>query len=141
MKKKKKKKLKSLKTLKSKAWKLFSEWVRCRDVDKNNLGLGFTQCVTCLTAKPWKQMQAGHFIPKSHGLVYFFHEKNVHPQCEYCNIWDKENAKIKYTQWMMKKYGPGIIDELQQLKQTPVKYSRGDYEALIETLNMRLEAL
>lgn len=133
--KKKKKKLKSLQSLKRKAWSLFSLWVRQRDADHR----GLNNCVSCGKVIDWKSLQAGHFIPKSHGLVYYFHEKNVHPQCEYCNIWDKENAKIMYTQWMIGKYGVTILDELQELKKTPAKYSRGDYETLIELLKMRIE--
>ena len=95
--KKKKKKLKTLKSLKAKAWKLFSEWVRRKDIIGNRPYEECALCVSCGKLDEWKKLQAGHFIPKSHGLVYYFHEKNVHPQCDYCNIWDKENAKIKYT--------------------------------------------
>lgn len=126
--KKKKKRKKSLQSLKHKAWKLFSLWIRQKDADHR----GFNYCVSCGKVDHWKSLQAGHFIPKSHGLVYYFHEKNVHPQCERCNIWDKENAKIKYMQFMIDKYGIAVIAELQELKQMPVKYSRTDYEELIK---------
>lgn len=131
------KKKQSLSLLKKKAWKLFSELVRRKAADHRETAT----CVSCGNVMPWKEGHAGHFIPKSRGLVYYFHEKNVHFQCPVCNLFNVEVAKIKYTQFMQKKYGPEIIDELESLSQTPVKYSRWDYEVMIETFKMRLESL
>lgn len=127
----------SLSCLKKKAWKLFSEWVRRKAADYKETAA----CVSCGSVIPWKTGDAGHFIPKSRGLVYYFHEKNVHFQCKVCNIWNKEQAKIRYTLYMQNKYGPNIVQELEELSLHPAKYSRVDYEVMIETFKMRLENL
>jgi hypothetical protein len=133
----KKKKQKSLSSLKKKAWDLFSQWIRRRYASHS----GKVVCVTCGAQEHWKVMHAGHFFPKSRGLVYYFHEKNVHVQCVVCNMFRAEQAKIDYTIFMQEKYGMGIVDELEQLAQHPVKYYHSDYESMIEDYKQRLELL
>lgn len=134
---KRRKRQKSLAALKKQAWKLFSEWVRRRFASHS----GRVVCVTCGGRDHWRVMHAGHFFPKSRGLVYYFHEKNVHVQCVVCNLFRAEQAKIDYTVFMIEKYGEGIIDELEALSRNPVKYYRSDYEQLIAVYKERLEML
>ena len=129
------KKKKSLSLLKKKAWKLFSLWVRLRF---STYG-GTVVCVTCGALIHYKDAQAGHFFPKSRGLVYYFHEKNVHVQCVGCNMFRGEQAKINYTIFMQEKYGMGMVNELETL--APIKYYRSDYELLIAEYKERLKQL
>ncbi len=76
-------------------------------------------------------MDAGHFYPKSLGLSVYFVEKMVHAQCQYCNLVLQGN-QVEYAKALVKKYGEGILEELEQIKKTTVKFSRIDYVELIE---------
>lgn len=90
---------------KKKTWDAFSKMVRVRDE-----GFG---CCTCGKWYPWKTMQAGHFIPGRHNAV-LFDERNVHGQCYICNIVHKGQGP-KYYQFMLRRYGQAVIDELMEL--------------------------
>lgn len=127
----------SLSSLKKKAWTLFSEMIRRKYADHRDM----VQCVSCPTWMHWKESHAAHFIPKSRGLVYYFLEKNVHPACPKCNLFQVEMHKINYTVFMVQTYGPGIIEELESLSQTPAKFSRLDYEQMIEEYKSRLRVI
>jgi hypothetical protein len=96
----------TVKSLKAEVWDLFSEWVRRSAADE----YGFCVCITCSRVLPWQQMQAGHFISRSHNLI-LFDEKNVHVQCSRCNVLLKGNI-IVYQDFMLKTYGQSVIDEL-----------------------------
>lgn len=85
------------------AWDAFSKFIRLRD-DLNG-------CFTCPARKPWKQMQAGHFIPGRHNSV-LFDERNCHSQCPSCNVFLHGNM-IEYYPRMLEKYGQKVIDELR----------------------------
>jgi len=113
--------------LKKDLWKIFSQFIRLRDSDE----FGMVKCCTCDTRKPWKYMQAGHFIPKAKGNAIYFHEDNVHGQCQQCNVFKKGNL-IEYYPWMLKKYGEVYVNELRALAKTERKYKSYEYEELIE---------
>ena len=120
-------KLPSLPRLKKKLWKIFSEYIRRRDADEN----GMVKCISCPTVKHWTEMDAGHFHPKSLGLQVYFVEKNVHAQCQRCNLFLQGN-QYQYALALEAKYGKGILEEFEQIKNTPLKLSRVDYMELIE---------
>lgn len=64
--------------LKKELWKVFSEFIRKRDM--------FT-CFTCGRIGTSSGIHAGHFISKAvGGLSLYFNEDNVHAQCYHCNI-------------------------------------------------------
>lgn len=126
----------SLPALKKKFWKIFSESRRRESTDEN----GMVKCISCPTVKHWKEMNAGHYLPKSLGLSVYFVEKNVHPQCVECNLTEQGNQH-KYGIALVEKYGEGIIEELQVAKNTMVKFSRSDYEEMIEKYKGKLEEL
>jgi hypothetical protein len=134
---KRKPKKTSLSSLKKKAWSLFSEVIRRGHADHR----GMVKCVSCPSWMHWKESHAAHFIPKSRGLVYYFLEKNVHPGCPKCNLFQKEMHKINYTMFMIEKYGPGIVEELEALSKTPAKFYKSDYEQMIATYKQRLSEL
>jgi hypothetical protein len=98
-------------------------------------------CVSCPTWMHWKESHAAHFVPKSRGLVYYFLEKNVHPACPKCNMFQVEMHMINYTVFMVDKYGPGIVEELEALSKTPAKLTRFDYEQMIEEYQSRLRVI
>jgi hypothetical protein len=121
---------------KRKLWSIFSEYIRRRDADEN----GMVKCISCPTIKHWKEVDAGHFRPKSLGLPVYFVEKNVHPQCTYCNHVKEGNA-YEYGLALIEKYGKGIIEEIDGMRHTPLKWSCADYEEMIEAYKKKLGAL
>lgn len=112
---------------KKKLWTLFSRHIRLKYADDN----GQVRCVTCGSIWHWKEIHAGHYIPKSRGLSVYFEERNVHPQCVACNTYH-HGALDKYALFLQEKYGPGILEELDQLSRQIKKISKFEYEEMIE---------
>lgn len=79
---------------KKECWTLFSQYIRKKNADWQGNG----KCVTCGVVKPWKQLQAGHFVDGRNNKV-LLDERLVHPQCYQCNVPLKGN-KIKYFEFM-----------------------------------------
>ena len=123
--------------LKEKAWKLFSEWIRRRDADKD----GYVTCVTCGKRAHWKGegMQAGHFIA-GRTLSLLFDYRNCHAQCYADNV-GRNGSYVEYFVYMEERYGREVIDELRQLKHQSRKYGIWDYEMLIEELKESIAAI
>lgn len=94
---------------KKKVWKVFSQYIRKKDADKN----GYAICVTCGRNKYWKELQAGHFIPGRHNAI-LFDERLVHPQCYHCNILLSGNSR-NYDAFMRKRYGDKKVAEFDKL--------------------------
>ena len=110
---------------KKKAWAAFSKYIRLSYADKN----GNCTCVTCGSVKPYKEIHAGHFIPKRNNAV-MFEETNVHPQCPYCNLY-MHGQGAKYYKFMLEKYGQEEIDRLMDLDKTTKQFSACDVEEMI----------
>lgn len=117
----------SLSTLKKKCWKVFSEYIRKKYADED----GVVNCVSCGKPEHWKNLHAGHYIPKSLGLSIYFEEKNVHPQCAGCNTFRHGNLSM-YALALKEKYGEGILEELDEIRKQQVKFSKSDYREMIE---------
>lgn len=98
----------SLPSLQTKADKIMSEYIRKKWADEH----GYVSCVSCGVRKPWKEMDCGHFIPKSRGANVRYIEENSAPECPGCNRYN-EGHLIGYTRWMIDFYGEDKIDELQ----------------------------
>jgi len=115
-------KKKSISKLKKELWVLFSKWIRQRD--------NYT-CVTCGHKGEGSGIHAGHYITKAvGGLGLYFDEHNVHAQCYRCNIHLSGNWTA-YREFMLKKYGPEIEQELMQARGKVVKWTEWDYEKKI----------
>lgn len=117
----------ALPKLKKKLWRIFSEYTRKKYADED----GMVKCISCPSIKHWKEVHAGHYIPKSLGLSIYFEEKNVHPQCVACNLFMSGNLS-SYAIELRKKYGENILEELNTIKNREMKLCRADYESLIE---------
>jgi hypothetical protein len=122
--------------LKKKLWKVFSEYIRRRAADLD----GYVACVSCGVSKPWNEVHAGHYIPKSLGTGIYFCEQNVHPQCVSCNLWRHGNQNA-YALYLVKTYGPTILETLDAKRRETVKIRPEEYLALIDHYREKLEAL
>ena len=81
-------------TLHTKAWNVFSKWIRKRD----------GKCVTCGSTN---NLQAGHFFH----AVLDFDEENINAQCARCNHWLSGNLAV-YSTYLLKKLGKKKFEAL-----------------------------
>lgn len=100
-----KRKTVTYKRAKDRAWEAFSEYIRHRDEEDG--------CFTCGIKKPWKQMQAGHWIPGRHNSI-LFDKDGCHAQCYHCNVGLKGNP-VKYYDRMLLDYGKKFCEMLKYL--------------------------
>lgn len=112
---------------KQKLWKVFSEYIRQKYADDD----GYVACISCGVVKHWKELHAGHYIPKSLGLNIYFAEKNVHPQCAGCNMFRHGNL-APYALALKKKYGEGILEELDAMRHQTRKIPEFEYLEMIQ---------
>ena len=107
-----------------KLWKAFSEFIRLRDSDEN----GICMCFTCGLPRHWKQMDAGHGIPRQHKATKF-NEQNNHAQCKGCNGFEGGRREI-YKVMMDEKYGQGTWAKMEIASKLTVKHSQFDYDTM-----------
>ena len=131
---------KEQKKLFDKAWRLMSEYVRKRDTDWR----GYGNCCTCGKIVEYKKAHAGHYRHK----YLDFNEKNVNLQCSSCNTY-RGGELDKYTIFLIKKYGVGVIEELDKLfhehklkhDQTGKKNTQEELIKIIEELKCKIATL
>jgi hypothetical protein len=119
----------SKKTLKKKAWKLWSIKVRSGNADWK----GDCKCFTCSVIRPWKELDAGHYI---HRDSLDFHPINIQPQCTACNRYRHGNSGV-FAYNIMKKYGQKALDELESLRFKEHNFTIKELQEIINTLNAR----
>ena len=115
----------SYKTLKNELDRTFAKFIKQRDSDED-----YFICISCNTPKPIDQFNAGHYFSRG-ALSIRWNEKNVNGQCISCNKWKSGNIQ-GYEKGLIKKYGKGIIQELEIKKAQSKKYARFEMEILIE---------
>ena len=119
------KKERSYKTLKNALDRVFAKFIKQRDSD----GVHFV-CISCYAPKPIDQFNAGHYFSRG-ALNIRWNEKNVNGQCISCNKWKSGNIQ-GYEKGLIKKYGKGVIQELEIIKYQSKKYARFEIEILIK---------
>ena len=97
-----------LSTIQAKADKAMSLYIRQKYAQDE-----MVKCVSCGVVKHWKEMDCGHFVPKSRGASVRYIEENCHPECQSCNRFD-EGHLAGYTLHMIDTYGRDKITELQK---------------------------
>lgn len=125
----------SISKLKKKAWEQFSLWIRLKDYIDDYKAI----CVTCGKVLPYKQMQAGHFIPGKHNSV-LFDERNVHVQCYTCNVILGGNGP-KYYEFMLREYDQKTIDELERLDRINKQYKPFELEAIYDIYKRKVNEI
>lgn len=115
-----------------KAWKIFSKYVRIASANE----YGFSRCYTCPSIAHWKQLDAGHFIPRTY-LPTMFDEMNVKPQCKSCNRM-KDGRQDVFERRLRQEYGDEAIDAM-------IEKSKGSgsepVSAVIKTYSAKLKEL
>ena len=119
--------------LRKKLWPVFSKWIKLRD--------NYT-CYTCgkVMQKGDPSCHAGHYVPQSKGNRLRFDERNVHCQCLSCNSFKRGNLS-EYALNLERDYGPGILQEFDQIKNEQKKFTREELTDMYDDYIKRLEAL
>lgn len=121
MKKLRKKSKGKIGTLKTKLWSVFARYIRLRD----------RTCVTC--GGPAEN--AGHYIHNTErrsqygGNELWYDERNINSQCIKCNAFQRGKLD-KYAEYLEKKYGHGILQELRAKFNTYKKWTKEELEEL-----------
>ena len=110
---------------------IFSQYIRLRDDNKG--------CVTCGDIKPWKEMQNCHFYTRGRQPTRW-DETNCHSGCYRCNVILKGNY-IKYTIYMMDRYGREVVDGLERKSLSGVKISTPELREMIEEYKIKVKEL
>ena len=97
-----------VKGAKKRAWTAMSLYIRLKHADNS----GNVSCISCGATHDYRDIDAGHYIPKSRGNSVYFLEENVHPQCKTCNHTLQGNQH-RYAEYLIGVYGTHIIAELE----------------------------
>lgn len=130
-----KKKAPSVAALKKKADATFSEFIR-RDASRQD-GYGF--CVTCGVRKFWKELQAGHYEKRGINVLRF-DERNVHPQCVGCNVFQAGNYP-RYAIFMVNQYGPAILAQLEEESKVLKQWKAFQLQEIIDLYKAKIALL
>ena len=138
------------KTEKQKAWKWCSKYIRLRDAtefsrkylppDEDPV---CGECCSCGKIVHWKYADAGHYFGRGMGggSGVYFDERNIHLQCKQCNAGFKGDVAQAYTDFMLKKYGQKVIDELRLKHHVPLRQRDGEFRAIGQYYKERYEEL
>lgn len=124
---------------KDKAWKAFSRYIRARDCIRFTGDIEEGVCVTCKVRRPFKELQAGHFI-SGRGNAVLFDEEVVFCQCYGCNM-GRGGAYIEYFVFMEQEYGREKIDEFRARKHQTVVYKEFDFDRIRREYEDKYDAL
>lgn len=119
--------------LKKKADNLYSRLIRLSYAEDG----GMVKCFTCDRWYHYKKIQNGHFVGRSN-LPTRYYDRNCHPQCYGCNCMKKGNYD-EYAVRLVRKYGAGILEELNEMKYMQ-QNKIADYEEMIKKFNEELKS-
>lgn len=105
-------------------WGHYSKFIRLRDSDEN----GYCKCTTCGKIDYWKDMDAGHFIPRNCKATKY-HEKNVFVQCPRCNRF-LSGKQFEMGLYIDKRYGKGTAEKILIKSKQLCKRSKFDLQVL-----------
>jgi hypothetical protein len=118
-----------------KADEAFSRYTRIRWSDKD----GICTCITCGRMKHWKEVDAGHYRRREHQSTRF-DEKNVHPQCRYCNFY-RGGAEAEHREYIDSTYGDGTAYQIEQKSLMRSKRTAFDMHMIRKEYEQKLKDL
>lgn len=122
-------------SLKNKLDKVFSMYIRLRDVSVN----GTFRCISCGKIKEFSQADCGHYINRQHMSVRFS-EKNCNAQCRQCNRFDEGNIQ-GYRRGLISKYDEATVLILESMKYEFNKISDVEYKFMIDHYTKEVKRL
>lgn len=121
-------------TIKRYADKIFSEWIRRINADKD----GMVRCCTCGKIFHWTKVDAGHFIPRKRNSTRF-NQFNVNCQCKSCNRGSGFIAR--YAQHIVEYFGIEKLEELAVLEGQTHNWTEEELREIIKDYKQKLEKL
>ncbi len=122
-------KKKTLAKTKNDCWHQFSIFIRLRDCLRTMGTKEVGKCVSCGKVVKIKECDAGHYISRSISST-LFDERNVNLQCKSCNSFPDGITFDKYRQELIKRYGDGVVIELEETAKEIKKYTIPELEEL-----------
>lgn len=111
--------------LKKELDRVFSIFTRQKLADPQ----GMVACVTCGKVYHWKDLDAGHYVPRQ-DLATRWEEINVWPQCRPDNAF-RGGEPEKMAKYIDEKCGPGMAEVLRAQARQPFKLQRSWLEQKI----------
>jgi predicted Zn-dependent protease len=105
--------------------KVFSIFIRLRDIDDE----GFSYCVTCGKPMTLKTSQCGHFISRRH-FATRWEEKNCAAQCVGCNIYT-QGKQYEFGLAIDERFGVGTAQKLLIQSKNKFKKDKAILQILI----------
>lgn len=121
-----KKRTPTLSTLVKKLDKVFSRYIRLRDVMPN----GYCRCISCGQIKPIEKFDCGHYFSRRH-MATRFDEDNCNAECSYCNRFNAEHL-VGYRKHLIEKIGVQRFALLEVKHNQVKKWSTWELEQLIK---------
>lgn len=122
----------SVAKLHKKLWPIFSQYIRLNESTN-----GWGRCFTCGIKKPWKELQAGHFVSRRFKAT-LYEEMNVNSQCMACNCFLHGNLLI-YRRKMDELYGDNNVEALERRAHQVKKWTVPELEAMIAEYKAKVE--
>ena len=127
----------SIATLTRKLDKVFSEYIRLRD--SKPYDYKYFRCISCGQIKPFEQMDAGHFVGRTHRATRW-DEENVNGECRACNRMSADHI-IWYQRNLEQKIGRDRVEMLLARGKQTKKWSAWELETLIGYYKKEVERL
>ena len=124
-------------SLRRKLDRVFSEYIRRRDA--NHSLSGAAKCCSCYRPFHWTIMDAGHYIKRGKAATRY-DERNVHAQCHWCNRF-QDGAMPGYTLFLIRRYGPDIIETLYEKSTQEHKWRVTELRAQVAEYKAKLTEL
>jgi len=118
-------KSKSINQLVAELDKVFSIFIRLRDIDAD----GFSYCVTCGKPMTLKTSQCGHFISRRH-FATRWEEKNCAAQCVGCNMF-AQGKQYEFGLAIDERFGIGTAQKLLIQSKNKFKKDKSILQILI----------
>jgi len=118
-------KSKSINQLVAELDKVFSIFIRLRDIDAD----GFSYCVTCGKPMTLKTSQCGHFISRRH-FATRWEEKNCAAQCYACNM-HNQGRQYEFGLAIDNRFGVGTAQKLLIQSKNKFKKDKSILQILI----------
>ncbi|MCK9578719.1 recombination protein NinG [bacterium] len=118
---------------------IFSQFIRLRDCLKTTGTLTEGICITSDRRFPYKKLQCGHFISRSHNSLRY-DERNCHAQSIGDNVF-KHGCLDVYFIKMEEMYGRPEVDEMLRIKNDYKKFTVEELKEKIYEYNLKVKNL
>ena len=100
---------------------------------------GYIRCFTCNGFFTYRQIDCGHYIGREY-MGTRYENRNTEPQCHDCNRFG-EGRKDVFALKLQKKYGPGILEELNDQRNKITQFSVEELESMIVYYKIKVKEL